>query len=307
MKRWARPLAIVVLAVVTLYGVRQLTTGDWGAVRDFWSDRLWILPVVLLFSIIDAALEGVGWMWVYSRFGIPIWNMEGVASYLAGRAGMLLPAQLGRLIRPDSASRLEKAPMRQCLKAEAFAFVLDSASVMALLAALVAYKVHPLLAPVAVLAVIGAAAGLGDWVATRVLHTPLGVSPTRWWHWKTAAIVVIQMAGWVAYGLGLWVMVMGLPSVLNLWDVLFYSAGASVVGVGTGLPGGIGATELLLGVSLGVGEVAQEHLVVIIGAFRVLTLWIWIPVGWLALGWVQRKISRNAEETAAELRTSEAG
>ena len=52
------------------------------------------------------------------------------------RAGLLLPAQLGRLIRPDAMLRMKRGGLRHCLKAEAVSFVLDTTSVFSLLAAL---------------------------------------------------------------------------------------------------------------------------------------------------------------------------
>jgi hypothetical protein len=39
-------------------------------------------------------------------------------------------------------------------------------------------------------------------------------------------------------------------------------------------------------------SIPAEHLALIVGAFRVLTFWIWIPVGWLALAMIRRRLSR---------------
>jgi len=96
-------------------------------------------------------------------------------------------------------------------------------------------------------------------------------------------IVGVQMAGWVAHGLALFVVVAGLPGAMTLWDALFFAPGAAVLGTGTGLPGGIGATEGLLGASLRFRAVPVEHLAIVVAAFRLITFWAWIPIGWLAL------------------------
>lgn len=102
-------------------------------------------------------------------------------------------------------------------------------------------------------------------------------------------IVAIQMAGWVAHGFALFVVVAELPGAMTLWDSLFFAPGAAVLGTGTGLPGGIGATEGLLGASLRFRSVPVEHLAIAVAAFRLITFWAWIPIGWLALWAVKRK------------------
>ena len=298
--RYARPAAIVVLALVTVYGAIQFLTGDWSTVSEYWREKVGLIPLVLLLATIDIALEGVGWMWIYRRFRLQLGIFEGAMAYLSSRAGMLLPAQLGRLIRPDAVARLGKGPLKECLKAEAVAFVLDAASVLALIAGLLAWWVHPAAAPVAALAVIAVFLLLGDWVAQRLLGTHLHLPPALWWSWQTLAIVLIQLAGWMAHGLAFWVVVRDLPGNLNLWDALLFSSGSSVLGVGSGLPGGIGATELLLGVSLRFAQVPSDHWFVVVAAFRVLTFWIWIPIGWMALTWILRTTKPLTGQPAAE-------
>jgi uncharacterized membrane protein YbhN (UPF0104 family) len=62
-----------------------------------------------------------------------------------------------------------------------------------------------------------------------------------------------------------------------------------VLGVATGLPGGIGATEGLLGAGMRLRSVPVEHLAVAVAAFRLITFWVWIPIGWLAMGLLRRK------------------
>lgn len=298
--RYTRLIALAILAAATLYGIRELTTGDLGAVAATWRGSPRILSLALLFSALDVTLEGCAWMWVYARLGVPIRTRSGVAAYLTGRAGLLLPAQLGRLIRPDSVASLGKAPLPTCLKAEAAAFVFDAASVATLLAGLVALRIHPLGALAVLLGAAASVAGLGAWITGRLLHRSLRFPPGFWWSWQTGAIVLVQMGGWIAYGMALWTMVRGLPSDLSLWDVMFYSSGASALGASTGLPGGIGATEVLLGISLRFEELGADQMVMIIAAFRVVTLWIWIPIGWLALAYVRRPAAASDTAVVSE-------
>jgi hypothetical protein len=49
-------------------------------------------------------------------------------------------------------------------------------------------------------------------------------------------------------------------------------------------------------------HIPSEHLVLAVGAFRLITFWIWIPIGWLALGAVRRMASgrRRGLQSEAE-------
>lgn len=295
----ARALAFVVLAAVTAYGVFAFATGDWYRVVGYWEAKLPALPLIFALVCVDVAAEGVSWTWVYERLGIRAWDAGGARAYLAGRAGLLLPAQLGRLIRPDSMVRLGRGSLRQCLTAEAASFVLDATSVAALLVGLIAYRWQPLAAPVAAVAVVGLVVGVGDVLAARLSGTRLELPVGFWWRWQTFTVTGIQMLGWAAHGTALYVMLRGMPGDIGLWDSLFYSAASSVGGVATGLPGGIGATEGLLGAFLRIAQVPAAHLALAVGAFRILSFWIWIPLGWLALASLRRRVA-SADEPDAE-------
>lgn len=298
--KYARVLAFVLLAAVTVYGAYGFFTGDWTSATEFWRGKLPVIPLVAAMALVDVALEAIGWMWVYHRFHIRAFDRGGVASYLSSRAGLLLPAQMGRLIRPDAMVRLGRGSLSECLKAEAVAFVLDSTSVFGLLAALLAFMVRPILAPFAALAVIAVVLFLGNWAAKFLSGTRLELPMAFWWQWSTLAIVVIEMAGWIAHGVALYFVIHDLPGNFTLLDSLLYAPGSAVLGVATGLPGGIGATEGLLGASMRLMQIPSEHLVLAVGAFRLITFWIWIPIGWVALGAVRRMARERRQALQGE-------
>jgi uncharacterized membrane protein YbhN (UPF0104 family) len=232
-------------------------------------------------------------MWVYERFNVRAWNRDGVQSYLAGRAGLLLPAQLGRLIRPDSMAQLGRGRLSRCLKAEVIAFVLDATSVGALLAGLLAaHFVSVWLMPPAVLGTIATLLFFGNRITRFLARTRLALPPRFWWRWETLAIVIVQMAGWTAHGVGFYFMLRGLAAGMSLWEPVFYAPASAVLGVATGLPGGLGATETFLGVSLEMMHIPAVHLALAVGAFRLVTFWVWIPIGWAALLAVRYRASR---------------
>lgn len=303
---FARLTAFALLAGVTLYGVYRFMTGDWTMVIDYWRDNMAIIPLLIGFSLLDVVLEAVAWMWVYHRFRIRAFDRGGMATYLAGRAGLLLPAQLGRLIRPDAMGKLKRAPLADCLKAEAVVFVLDAISVVALLAGLFVYRLSPLAAMPAAITVIGISVFLGNRIARMMTHTRMHMPGAFWWAWPTIFVIGIDMAGWIAHGLALHVVVIDMPGDMTMWDSLFMGPGSAVLGSSTGLPGGIGAVEGILGASLRLRSVPMEHLAIAIAAFRLITFWIWIPIGWLALAVVNRRIARPVTpESVASLSESE--
>ncbi|GMR17559.1 MAG: hypothetical protein BMS9Abin32_691 [Gammaproteobacteria bacterium] len=300
---YARPAALVVLLLVTAAGVYTFATGDWTEVMGYWREHLAVIPVLVAFAILDVILESLAWMWSYARLHIRVFDRRGAMVYLAGRAGLLMPAQLGRLIRPDGMVRLGRAPLLECLKAETVMFVLDGISVLALLSGLIVFKFNPWLAVPVTLVLIALLMLPGDKIADRLAHTHFRFPRGFWWGWPTFGIVLVQLAGWVAHGFALYVVVAELPGAMGLWDSLFFAPGSAVLGTGTGLPGGIGATEGLLGASLRFREVPAEHLAIAVAAFRLITFWIWIPIGWLALLGL-RRCTPDAGSIAAAGETS---
>jgi uncharacterized membrane protein YbhN (UPF0104 family) len=294
----ARGLALLVLLAVTGVGVYSFATGDWTTVVEYWRENWVLLPLLLLFSVVDVALEAIAWMWLYTRRKMRAFDSGGLLVYLAGRAGLLMPAQLGRLIRPDAMVRLGRGSYSDCLKAESLLFVLDGISVVSLLLALIVWRLSPWLAIPAGLVVVLVMFVIGNRVANLIAHTRLGIEHGFWWKGSTLAIVAINLTGWLAHGAALYVVVAGLPGSMTLLDALTFGPGAAVLGNSTALPGGIGVTEGLLGASLRLREVPPEHLAVAVAAFRLITFWIWIPIGWLALLALRRETGvRHAEHT----------
>lgn len=298
--KFGRILAFVILAIVTIYGIYGLVTGHWTDVTAYWRANTGIIPLLIGISVLDVVLEGLAWMWVYHRFGLKVFDRVGILAFLAGRAGLLMPAQLGRLIRPDAMVKKRRATVTTALKAEAVVFALDAVSVVSLLGGLVMYQLYPIAAPLVAIAVIVASMTVGNVLAQFISHTRLHLPAEFWWKWSTMAITLVCMLGWVAHGLALHVVVADLPGDMTLWDSLFFAPGSAVLGVATGLPGGIGATEGILGASLHVRSVPVEHLALAVAAFRLITFWMWIPIGWIGIALLRRQPADEAVAVQAE-------
>lgn len=296
---YSRYLAFLLLGLISIYGLYRLVTGDWSEVSKFWASRGEIIPILVLISVADVVLEGLAWMWVYHRFQVRTFDRVGILAFLSGRAGLPMPAQLGRLIRPDAMVRQGRTPVLNALKAEAVVFGLDAISVVSLLGGLIVFQIFPAISPFAALAVIALSMLLGNTITRVLTHTRLHLPLKFWWTWPTFFIILIMMAGWVAHGLALHFVVRDLPGEMTLWDSLFFGPGTAVLGVATGLPGGIGATEGLLGASLKVRSVPVEHLAIAVAAFRLITFWMWIPIGWVAIA-ILRKVPRDVKDPMVE-------
>lgn len=296
--RYSRIFAFLLLGIITLYGVYKLINSDITEVSSFWKRHGEIIPLLILISVFDVILECLSWMWVYRRFGVKVVDRVGVLAFLTGRAGLLMPAQLGRLIRPDAMLKQKRTTLSNALKAEAVLFALDSISVISLLAGLIVYQFHPLASLLVTLGIIITSMLLGNYVAKFVTHTSLHLPVKFWWRLSTLLIILVCMSGWIAHGLALHVVVAQVPGEMTLWDSLFYGPGTAVLGVATGLPGGIGATEGFLGASLHLRNVPVEHLAIAVTAFRLVTFWMWIPIGWIAIA-ILRKITATQTRRAA--------
>jgi len=296
---YSRYFAFLLLGVISIYALYRLTTGDWSEVSAFWASHAEIIPILILISVFDVVLEGVAWAWVYHRFEVPVFDRVGALAFVSGRAGLVMPAQLGRLIRPDAMVKQGRTMLLPALKAEAVVFGLDAISVVSLLGGLIVYQLLPALSPFAVLASIALLIFLGNTVTQALTKTRLHLPLEFWWTWPTFIVILIMMGGWIAHGLALYVIVRDLPGDMTLWDSLFFGPGTAVLGVASGLPGGIGATEGLLGASLKVRSVPIEHLAIAVAAFRLITFWMWIPIGWIAIA-ILRKISPKQQSTLSE-------
>jgi hypothetical protein len=299
MRRIANLAGFGLLAAFTVYGVLEFASGNWRSALGYWEGQLPVLPAVLALAAADVAFEALAVLCAYARFGVRAFDRQGAVACLSIRAGLLLPAQLGRVIRPDALARLGKGAIASCLKAEGAAFVLDTLSVVALVAGLLAWRWQPLAAPLVAVAVVAAALGAGRFFSGWLAGTRFELPADFWWRWSTFGIVALEGLAWITHGMAFWLLVRGLSASVTAVDATLATAGASLLGAGSGAPGGVGVIDGLLGASLRWMDVPAEHLAFAVGGFRLATFWLWIPVGWGALA-LTRRVPRPVLEVATE-------
>jgi uncharacterized membrane protein YbhN (UPF0104 family) len=285
---YARLAALVLLAVVTLVGLRSLSGGNWREAWAQWQGQGGLLALVGCLRLVDLAVDFALWYWVMREFEISIRPARSFLVYLCAGAGVLLPAQLGRFIRSDALARQGSASLGKAVEAELAFLYLSMVGAMGLLIGALAYAWWTWTGPLAALASIAAACVLLKPVTGLLrrigINIPVKVSRLG----PAYAIAVAAMMGWFLNGIMLYLLLQRLPGEVKLWQTALIVPSNLLAGVLSGLPGGIGAVEGLMGISLRYFEVPSEHLALSVGVFRLFTFWLWLPVGWVAFIWFNR-------------------
>ena len=289
LRRNARGAALILLVLATWVGVHRIGLDRFAQAWDRAGDYGPTLGIVFALAVIDVVLSGTVWRRTYQWLGIALPFGTGLWIYVAGYAGLLVPAQLGRLIRPDAMSRLSQRPFSVCVRAEGAAVLLSLIAIGGLVVGLIAYALVPAAAlPVAIGAVAVALYTVGR--LADQLVPGWGFPTSFWWSRSAAALVGLQMVAWVAHGIGLrTVLVRALPDV-SVWEPVLHASLGALGGAASGIPGGVGVTEWLLGGSLTLLHVPERQLVVSVAVFRAASQWIWLPIGWIALAALRRNV-----------------
>lgn len=290
-KQHLRRIAFLVLAVVTICGFYAFFRGDWHASLAYWRGKGWVLCGAFGLHALNMALDAVLWMLVLREFGIRLSLRMTALLFPSAFAGLLFPMQLGRFIRSEAIGRLKLGSVGEAVKAEVVFLFLCAVAAVALLAGVLAWVITPLLAPVAALAVTAAFLFAADRVFALLSKTRVDLPTGYWRRGRTFVIAIVAAVGWLINGACLYLVVRDLPGDVGLLQAMFTAPASLLVGIGTGLPGGIGAIEGFLGVSLSLLDVPASHLALAVGAFRLVTFWLWIPIGWVAFTAVNRMAS----------------
>ena len=297
-RRHLRLVAFLILAIVTVYGLSRLFSGDWRSALSFWRGKVPVLCLCVVLQAMDIGFDSYLWSLILREFDVRYERKIGTLVFMSGYAGLFLPFQLGRFIRSEAIARLGLGEFGEAVKAEFVLLFLTAVSAVAVVAGVATYAVFPWAVPVAVLGVIGAGLFFADRAFALLARTPVKLPPGYWWRWRTFVIGCLTMVGWFVNGNLLYLVVHDLPGSIQYWQALFVTPANLLLGQATGLPGGVGAVEGFIGVTLRLLQMPPTHLALAVAAFRLVTFWIWLPIGWLAFTAVNRIVAKQRLENA---------
>ncbi len=277
-------IGLIVLAAVTAYGLRALFHEDWRGALAFWQGRLWVLGAGLALHGLDLSIECCLWAAILAVFGVRLPVRRIPAVFFSGFAGSLMPVQLGRLIRCEQISRMGLGRFGDVLRAEVILGGVGALGGLAVMAgALVMSRVPWAGVPLMFLAP-PAALWLASWVWSLL---PLSARAFPGETLRKPAVLAVSCltpVGWILNSLVLHLVIRGSAPPYPFWQVIFMPPSYMLLGTASGVPGGVGVVETLLGATLVRWmSLPDAHVLLAVAAFRLITFWVWVGVGWLAL------------------------
>jgi uncharacterized protein (TIRG00374 family) len=111
---------------------------------------------------------------------------------------------------------------------------------------------------------------------------------------------LLSIAGWALEGVGVWIILGGFASSLDLPRAAFFYATATLAGALVPVPGGLGVTEKVLEESMvALGGVSGPVATATMLLSRLATLWFAVAVGFVALGLLRLKYPRLLRASSA--------
>jgi uncharacterized protein (TIRG00374 family) len=309
-------LAIMVFAVwcgvVFRADLAQLSfTAIWAA-RD----------VVLLaagLSLLNYLGRAMRWDYYLKSLGFHLAPRYVVLTYLAGFAFTLSPGKVGEMAR----ARYYQRDQNMQLSATAAAFFIErlmdvlAMACLALLGMAAASNLNWLLAATAVMLLgllvlarapwqawqrrFSAGSGRHSGALRRALDgalTTLTSARTLLRPRLAFGAFLLGLLSWGLEGVGLWLLAqqMAPAAVLHLSTAIGIYAIAIIAGALSFLPGGLGGTEVVMAALLGAQGVAPADAIMITLVCRVVTLWLAVAIGWLAVGALRRPAVPHLKE-----------
>lgn len=294
--RYGRPLALLLLLLLTAYGIALFFLGEYSDIASGWRRHLLSLGLALLLSALNIALDWGIWVTLCRRFGVMVGDRWGLLVFLSSFAANLVPMRAGRLLRPDGIGRLSRGRRVLGVQVEGICLFFEGAGALTIIAFVVAWHWQPWLAPFVGLGVAATLFTLASRIARLATGTPLEVPPSFWWSWQAWGLFAVSASGWLIDGLIFYLLMRGFPGALTWLQSVGVSSGAVVAGSGSGIPGGVGVVEVLLGFSLSLNAMPQAALAFSVAAYRLVNFWFWIPIGWIALTVLNRKLARESTQ-----------
>jgi hypothetical protein len=294
---WLGAFAVFLLLLLTLYYLWTIDPAEWEGATAYWSNHLWLFAVALTINYLGIACDFGAWSLMYRKFGLRIGLRTRLPLYFTLFAGTFMPLQSARLIRPMLARRLEPGSFAMSAAAEAALFYVDLVALVSVISLLGLIVVAPWFALPAAIALAGTGLVLAH-VVFRRLAIAGRASDTRFWICRiTFGVAALRAVDWLLQGLILFLLLRPLVTDIAFAPAALSALISTTLGAGSGLPGGVGATEGILSWFVGHTSMSAAHQAITVGAYRLITFYLMMPVGWICLLYLRSRLGRR--ETAA--------
>lgn len=277
-------LGILILLSLTLYGILTFHNESWEKFLEILYNKKGVFLLVLGFRIFDWMLDYIVWRFVLSFYSVSVSFMSSVLIYLTQGAGILLPAQLGRVLRGYVLSKKLNVSLDLSLIVEGYMLflVFNGAFFIFLIFLGIYANMRLVIWTVAflILTVVWILVKYGEEFLVRWFP---GVPKVRNGYISYMLLCILCGIGWAINGLIFYYLVQGSGIELFYAETQLMLLGSIFISAISGIPGGVGILEAALGVSLHWLNVKIPEIIVVVGAFRLITLGLWIPIGWIAL------------------------
>jgi uncharacterized membrane protein YbhN (UPF0104 family) len=286
-----KPLLLVLGLAATAYAVALALFGDSNPLATVQRLGSWVGLQVLALCLLNYLLRGLRWRLWMAQYGRPLGLLEGLRLYLAGYTFTPTPGNIGEAARGLLLARnpLSTAQSLSIFGAERLADLLCLLLMGLPVAWWLAGSVWPdaatglaLAAGVGVLAVLTVRV---LWLIRQQLAPRLAWLREAWQCLATRPLVWLglTLVAWAAQGLAVWLLCRDAGLSVGVLQAAGCYAVAMVGGALSLLPAGLGGMEVLLtGLLVAQGASAAQALGITV-LVRVVTLWLAVAIGALAL------------------------
>ena len=291
-RRPLKQLLVVLALVASLYAAALLVWGD--SPRSALASLSWPTAAqAALLCLLSYGLRGLRWRFWMAHHGRNFGLLQGLRLYLAGYAFTPTPGNVGEAIRGLMLAR-EPLGTRQSLAIFGAERLADLLCLLLLCLPAVAWAqeqgvlrqapgwVAGMLLAGLVVALVGGAvllrfrhALLRRFVWLQDAWTCLSLRPFVWFG--------LTLAAWTAQGVAVWLVCTGMGLSLGMATATGFYAVAMVGGALSALPAGLGGTEVVLTGLLALHGADAASALGMTVVVRLLTLWLAVAVGLLAL------------------------
>ncbi|NUO49571.1 MAG: flippase-like domain-containing protein [Polyangiaceae bacterium] len=332
-----RRIVLVMLAGIALYGVLVAIRGTEKIEKELATYAWWTFAAACGLSLVNYLLRFLKWEYYLRLLGIQPksgpraipWG-ESLLVFLSGFVLTVTPGKVGEVfksvvlrdLRGIEVVRTAPIVVAERLTDLVGIIVLITAGASAfpgglLWAALGSMLVLAILAFVSIPALSQAALSplkrFPGKVGAIIPKVELALVELRVMTTPRALVIpsLLSIGGWALEGVGVWIILRGFASPLDLGRSIFFYATATLAGALTPLPGGLGATEKVLEESMvALGGVPGPVATATMLLGRLATLWFAVAVGFVALGilraWHPKLRGRPADPALLEPRSDKA-